>query len=196
MTTEVHSDGGFAHGDQETGSTGLYSKVRGSYTHKVMQPYTGNLSHEKPYEWRDDASCRDEPYHLFEMLEEGSPLALGKKDRPLKTLNAHNFDQAKKICDSCPVIEQCGREAAANGDHEFTFRAGIYPRQFRPRGRGRPAKGTVITYLKTDEPCPSGHVGFWLPRVDSGGKNSTGRYCAECNRIRLRKARADAKMEA
>lgn len=145
------------------------------------------ISYPKRYDWRDDAACKDKPSHLFDIIEPGTPYAMGKTGNPLKILNRNNFAIAGKICSECPVVAQCEADAKTNGDDAVTYRAGKYPRQFSIKGQGRPRKEPEFG---NEMSCARGHVGY-IRREPSGRMK-----CRECARSSEREYRDKKRMAA
>lgn len=130
-------------------------------------------------DWEYRAACGGQSY-LFDILEPKK----GDNVHEVKRENAENFELAKKICDTCPVMEQCESDATAE-DFYHTFRAGRIPRGFSPRSAGRPK-----TTFKPDpelgsRKCSHGHVGHYVYR-DNGVRKKA--VCLECHRTRGREA--------
>lgn len=83
------------------------------------------------------------------------------------------FSKAVLICQSCPVVEQCGKSATYE-DFSWTVRAGRMPTSVSPRNIGRPVKGKTNSLT-----CPKGHVGE--VRINEFGQR---KGCRGCDRER------------
>lgn len=134
---------------------------------------------EKAYIWQDDAACGFQPPTLFEIAREGDPIAEDLTPKELWDLNSTNLLAAKKICDGCPVLDQCLTSAHPE-DFRYVMRAGIMPANFTPRGPGRP-KGVKNRKVNSpDKPCKNGHeLRHWKERSDTRNWE-----CRQCIRER------------
>ena len=145
---------------------------------------SAEFSTEPAYIWQDDAACLYKDPVLFEIIDDEHPAGkdLNRQQKILQTVK--NFAEAKTICDSCPVLKQCG-ENASGDDLAFTFRAGRRPRSFSGKTSGRApgprlerprdAKGRLLR----DGFCDRGH------EMEEGA-----RICNTCRNAATRSIRA------
>lgn len=79
--------------------------------------------------WRNEAACKDADITIF------YPVPEAKIGRPPKIPSSSTiYDEARTICNGCPVKDQCLTEAMAEegGAQRFGFRAGL---TWRERGK-------------------------------------------------------------
>lgn len=123
--------------------------------------------------WETRAACVGQPAIMFSVVDyEQSPDDASKLTK-WKAYEKEKFEQAIKICRSCPVQQECG-ESADPEDFKWNVRAGRMPSAFNVRSPGRPKKSEKRD-LNT---CPNGHVGHYTML-----KRGT-RACRECSRLR------------
>lgn len=109
-------------------------------------------------EWRQYAACSGKPQY-FDLPEFVSI----DNEPERKAKMALQFDEAEKICSTCPVIKEC-YDSATKEDLENTYRAGLLPANFKARPQGRPKK----VYDK----CQRGHDNWKVIKA--------GRECGTC----------------
>lgn len=120
---------------------------------------------EKEYIWQDDAACAFQPPSMFEVATPGDLIADGGDVNEVHDLNEANLLAAQKVCNTCPVWDQC-YTSAEEEDFRFTMRAGIMPTAHNMTSHGRPRKDL-------EAPCPNGHVD-WKQRPSGDW------YCRPC----------------
>lgn len=129
--------------------------------------------------WRDQAACKGR-HHLFDLIDRESSFRrdvedLVERDKLIKSYNLSNFNQAKSICESCPVFFEC-KDSAKGEDHAWTFRAGKLPYSLRVRAAGRPVGSKSRPVDWKTRACRKGHVGHYALK--------SGQYrCTECARM-------------
>lgn len=123
-----------------------------------------------PLAWQTDALCAETDPELFVPDKGGSTM------------------EAKRVCASCTVREQCLEYALANNERTGIY-GGLSPRQRLPLHRAREA-GRV----QGKGACVHGHD--WSdPRNVGFRREHGGRYCRACDRERRQAAR-DARRDA
>jgi len=128
-------------------------------------PYT--FAHHEPPppdEWRKQATCLGRPVNLFFPAE---------KDRPAVM-------QAKAICATCPVKNEC-RQEAINNHERGVWGATTDTERQPPRQRRKPPKP------RTACGTPHGHVAHYRH-----GESSC-RQCLDAHRDKRRQLRAERK---
>lgn len=118
-------------------------------------------------EWHDNAACRDTSPTIF------FP----------RTAGIGNVLKALKICESCPVIKECG-EWAATQNEEFGIWGGQSCRQ-RTRARRKLIPKSALCVICECEYAPK--------RL---GSKTCSRRCADKNRYRLQAERRAAQRGA
>ena len=141
-------------------------------------PYGSLLESDPRYMWQDDAACAFMDPLKFEAILLGSQRAKGLSEAERLRKNYENFQEAEAACAKCPVLQEC-RDAATPEDFQFTFRAGLVPRNYSGNRRGRPTKAANLPKgrIIKDE-CAKGHKGPWRK------KKNRGRECVTCINIR------------
>lgn len=93
------------------------------------------------YVWQDDAACNGVDPELFEVANEGEPAALGypARSKALLQLNMDRHEQAKSICEGCPVRATC-LSSADPSDLYWTTRGGQLPAFLKPREKNQNGK--------------------------------------------------------
>ncbi len=124
--------------------------------------------------WENRSACRNYPITMFSVARMSDPISEGLDTFEVRDLNEDNFAAAAKLCQACPVVNEC-RSSATDDDLEHTFRAGLRPRSYSGKVKGRPRTESVYVPVGKDrrageEPCPRGHVDWY--------KNSRGYF--EC----------------
>lgn len=130
---------------------------------------------EKEYIWQDDAACAFQPSTLFEVAFHGDPVAEGLTVNETHDLNETNLRAAQKICNGCPVWDQCYTSAESE-DFEWTMRAGIMPTKHVATPVGRPSGATSKIGRPKQTVCRNGHDDW---ATQPNGK----RYCVPCKKV-------------
>lgn len=134
------------------------------------------FDHESAYTWQEDAACRFLPWSMFEIASRDSKISEGMTEKEIKDLNATNFKAADKACGKCPVIADC-YSSTEDGDHLYTFRAGIVPLNFNPTPQGRPSGATTGGgSLQLGRDCKKCSNDDWYSR----GKEKNGKIRYNC----------------
>lgn len=135
----------------------------------LLKRAEGKLGMKKQSDWLQSAACagKSEMFTVRDLqLGNGEPYSEAKH----KLAENQKFKDAIRICQSCPVQQQCG-ETAEPEDWRWTVRAGRMPAVFKTRSRGWPSKRQA-----SSNTCSHGHVGRMV-------EDSNGRRCLECKRL-------------
>jgi len=131
----------------------------------------------RPDDWMDEAACvGNAPLFMVKDHRGGDPVSNLK----WKNYEKEKFQEAIKICRSCPVQQECGEDSTLD-DFKWTVRAARMPSAFSTRPAGRPLKSEAEK--RDPDTCINGHVGHY--KVLKSGS----RACSECSRERNRNAR-------
>ncbi len=91
------------------------------------------IDSDKPDDWRDSGLCRDENPELF------FPLG-GENGHRRSGVNLLQEEEAKKVCNRCPVRVEC-REWALGSGEEFGVWGGLNENERRSLRRCRAVSG-------------------------------------------------------
>jgi len=99
----------------------------------TYDPFKG-MSRE--YVWTDDAACKNTNPELFQVSEGTDPGLEGIGTQELNRFNLDKVEQAKKICEGCPVRATC-LSVAEPSDLYWSVRGGETPTRLIPRENGK-----------------------------------------------------------
>lgn len=118
--------------DRTTDGLALVRDLDWSYTANLVRPvYDPWAGTSREYVWTDDAACNDADPNLFQVSQLGDPdvpedtEGLGMQ-RFLGEFNRRKVEQAKKICEGCPVRATC-LKLADDSDRHWSVRGGLTP---------------------------------------------------------------------
>lgn len=98
----------------------------------VYDPFKGSA---REYVWTDDAKCVGSKSELFQVSEVTDPGLEGISHPELRKFNLAKVEQAKAICEGCPVRATCLREAEPQ-DLFWSVRGGQTPLKLVPKPNG------------------------------------------------------------
>lgn len=132
--------------------------------------------------WTTKAACKGSPTNWFVASRVGEPEVRHLKHHQMKTYNFKKFDRAKKVCQGCPVRDQCFSDSSP-ADRFWSVRGGEYPTCYRT-GRFDGSKGGVPSFPSADYAeyrCTKGHLGdeYIGYKLNAKSGNLT-KYCLKC----------------
>lgn len=106
------------------------------YTAKLARPvYDRWAGMSREYVWTDDAACNTMNPELFQMSQASDPGLEGIGTHELRKFNEMKFEQAKKVCEGCPVRATCLKRAEES-DLYWSVRGGQKPLILTPLKSG------------------------------------------------------------
>lgn len=110
------------------------------YTAKLARPvYDRWAGMSREYVWTDDAACNSTNPELFQMSQATDPGLEGIGTHELRKFNEMKVEQAKKICEGCPVRATC-LKMAEPVDLYWSVRGGQTPEMLTKNSDGKRAK--------------------------------------------------------
>lgn len=165
---------------------------------QVWTPF-GESSHE--HIWQDDASCNDADPTLFEIAQDGDPSVEWRNSAPpkkrvgLPKINMARYEQAKAICETCPVKDLC-LSSADPADLYWTTRGGQMPGQLVAflAGADGPRKGRRAPSFRYDDynlwSCKKhGRESVGIKNNKADGKVYKVNFCRVCDSERAQAKR-------
>jgi hypothetical protein len=140
----------------------------------TYDPFRGSA---REYVWTDDAACRDTNPELFQVSEATDPGLEGIGTQELRQYNLDKVEQAKQICESCPVKKTCLSRAEPT-DLYWSVRGGETPTRLIPRTDTKRPYMPVFNTEWIGWHCKEHGDAFKMEKVY---KDGTRPYCGQCS---------------